>query len=260
MSRFDGSETVSPFQWGGFNSTLLRYPVAPHSGSASLRVIATGTSQIVSALSDCFAVTGGTTYNLLAWYLASPPVTISFVGYGASYYDDPGCAGSNVAPVGASTGAPIIDGAWHSISAQQTAPGTAQSARLQLNFVCVLATCLTSAGSELFDAVQYDDLVFDSEPLAVSVRSLTASRSHQGVLVRWRTGTEVDLLGFHVYRSQGHSWRRITHSLLSARGSVSGASYRFLDKKTKRGASYRYRIKAVDRDGTASWFGPVRVT
>jgi hypothetical protein len=238
----------------------LRYPVAPHSGSASLRVIATGTSTTVTALSDCFAVTAGTTYNLLAWYLASPPVTISFVGYGASYYSGAGCASFLSAPMGAQTGSPMIDGAWHSISAQQTAPPTAQSARLQLNFACVLATCETSAGSGLLDAVQYDDLVFDSEPLAATVRSLTARRSHQGVLVRWRTGTEVDLLGFHVYRSQGHSWRRITHSLLSARGSISGASYRFLDKKTKRGASYRYRVKAVNRDGTASWFGPVRVT
>ena len=97
-------------------------------------------------------------------------------------------------------------------------------------------------------------------PTAVTLGSASASRTGKGVLVRWRTGTEVDLLGFHVYRSRGHSWQRITRSLIAAKGSVSGASYRFLDRTARRGVSYRYRIKAVNRDGPTSWFGPVRVT
>jgi lamin tail-like protein len=97
--------------------------------------------------------------------------------------------------------------------------------------------------------------------LAVTVRSLDARPVTKGVLLRWRTGTEADLLGFHVYRSRRQSWRRITRSLIAAKGSVSGASYRFLDRTAmRRGVSYRYRIKALNRDGTASWFGPVRVT
>jgi hypothetical protein len=97
-------------------------------------------------------------------------------------------------------------------------------------------------------------------PSAVTFASARAARTSKGVLVRWRSGTEVDLLGFQVYRSRGHSWRRISHSLIAAKGSVSGASYRFLDRTARRGVSYRYRIKAVNRDGTTSWFGPVRVT
>jgi hypothetical protein len=95
---------------------------------------------------------------------------------------------------------------------------------------------------------------------AVGVQSLSAIRTSRGVSVHWHTGTEADLLGFQVYRSRGHSWRRITNSLMAAKGSVSGASYRFLDRTAKRGVFYRYRIKAVNSDATASWFGPVRVT
>jgi hypothetical protein len=79
-------------------------------------------------------------------------------------------------------------------------------------------------------------------------------------MLRWRTGTEVDLLGFQVYRSRGKSWHRLTHSLMPAKASVAGASYRFLDKTARRGIVYSYRIKALNRDGTASWFGPVRAT
>ena len=95
---------------------------------------------------------------------------------------------------------------------------------------------------------------------AVTFASASATRTGTGVLVRWRTGTEADLLGFQVYRSRGHSWQRVTRSLIAAKGSVSAVSYRFLDKSAKRGVPYRYRIKAVNRDGTASWFGPLRVT
>jgi plastocyanin len=95
---------------------------------------------------------------------------------------------------------------------------------------------------------------------AVTFASATARRTARDVLVRWRTGTEADLLGFNLYRSQGQSWKRITRSLIAAKGSVSGASYRYLDRTAKHGISYRYRIKAVHGDGTATWFGPVRVT
>src|SRR5262249_43659562 len=96
-------------------------------------------------------------------------------------------------------------------------------------------------------------------PTAVTFASAGATRTAGGVLVRWRTGTEADLLGFQVYRSRGHAWQRITRSLIAGKGSVSGASYRFLDRRARRGVSDRYRIRAVNRDGTASWFGPVRV-
>jgi hypothetical protein len=97
-------------------------------------------------------------------------------------------------------------------------------------------------------------------PSVVTLASASAATTTQGVVVRWRTGTEADLLGFHVYRSRGHAWRRISHSLIGAKGSVSGASYRFLDRTARRGISYRYRIKALRQDGTARWFGPVPVT
>jgi hypothetical protein len=94
---------------------------------------------------------------------------------------------------------------------------------------------------------------------AVTMRTLSAIRSRGGVLVRWRTGTEAELLGFQVYRSRRQGWQRLTRRLIAAKGSMSGASYRFLDRTAMGGVAYRYRIKAVDRDGGADWFGPVHV-
>jgi hypothetical protein len=95
---------------------------------------------------------------------------------------------------------------------------------------------------------------------AATFRSFTAARSRKGVVLRWRTGTEVDLLGFRVYRSRGRSWARLDHSLVAAKGSVSARTYRFVDRTAKRGVAYRYRIEAVDREGTTAWFGPVSAT
>ena len=116
-----------------------------------MRVIGTGSSTIVQALSDCFVVTAGTTYDLKACYLASPPVTISQIGYAATYFSAANCAGSVVSPAGASTGSVIINSGWDSIAGQTTATGgvpfAAQSARLQLNFVCPLATCKDPRGT-----------------------------------------------------------------------------------------------------------------
>jgi hypothetical protein len=106
---------------------------------------------------------------------------------------------------------------------------TFQSVKVILSFSCPPATCAANL------AVYFDDVVAQTQPLAVTVASLSARSAAQGVLLRWRTGTEVDLLGFQVYRSRGHSWQRITHSLIAAKGSVSGASYRFLDRTARRG-------------------------
>jgi hypothetical protein len=95
---------------------------------------------------------------------------------------------------------------------------------------------------------------------AAAVWDVRLGTGAKGVLVRWRTGTEIDLLGFQVYRAHGHSWKRITRSLIAAKGSVSGPRTASSTRRRGRGVSYGYPIKAVNRDGTMAWFGPVRVT
>lgn len=243
-----------PCQWFAFaGATILWYPVGPHSGSHDMRMISDGTQAVMTADSDCVPVTGGATYNLSFYYRVAAGQLVTFVGFGPIFYSDASCTNFLASPAGAQTGSASADGFWHRLTGQVTAGATAQSARMQISFTCN-AQCPSSA------AADFDDVVMDTGPLAVTMKSASASRSSKGVLVRWHTGTEVDLLGFHVYRLRGHSWRPITHSLIAATGSVSGTSYRFLDRTTKRGGAYRYRIKALNRDGTTTWFGPVRVT
>ena len=91
---------------------------------------------------------------------------------------------------------------------------------------------------------------------AVRVRTLTAAATRRGAIVRWRTASEIDTLGFHVYRQVNGKRLRLTRALIAAKGR---GAYSFLDRKAPKGKSVRYWVQVVDLDGTRSWYGPARV-
>jgi hypothetical protein len=100
-------------------------------------------------------------------------------------------------------------------------------------------------------------------PTAITLASLTV-RLHQGsALVEWETATEVDNLGFHLYRSDAPAgkWQRLNQSLIPARapGSPVGAGYEFLDQSVVPGMSY-YWLEDVDVYGVTTLHGPVSIT
>jgi len=258
-SGFENDCSGIPCQWNPSSSGAITRDTSVHrTGAASLRLAGTLNGSTADTLSDCVTVTPGTTYYMSVWYsttvvsATNPVISITF---SASYWSGANCTGSNANPSAAKTNSPSNDGSWHLITGSTTAPTNppfdAHSAQLDISFTCLQACSDTKV-------VHYDDAIMDTTPLAVSVYGFRAARSREAVLLRWRTGTEADLLGFHVYRSRAHSWQRISHSLITAKGSVSGAAYRFLDRTTRHSVDFRYRIKALNGDGTTAWFGPVR--
>ena len=251
-SGFETPCSGVPCNWSGTSGSNITWDnTIHHNGNASLRLASIGTPGIVAVSSCVTPAAGSTAYNLEFWYRTQAAVT--FIAMGFNTYQSTDCTGSPFGPASsASTSSPITSGAWTRVQGQSTTDAGVQSVKIQLSFSCLPSLC----ASGLF--VNFDDVLAQTEPLAVTVASFAARPVARGVLLRWHTGTEADLLGFHVYRSRGHSWQRITRSLVAAKGSVAGASYRFLDRTAKRHVSYR--IKAVNRDGTTSWFGPVRVT
>lgn len=94
-------------------------------------------------------------------------------------------------------------------------------------------------------------------PTAVQMRSFTATPAARGILLRWRTGSEVELVGFNVFRQKGVQARKVklNRSLVRAKGGVAGAKYSWLDRSAKRGG--RYWLQAVNADGSRSWYGGV---
>ena len=95
-----------------------------------------------------------------------------------------------------------------------------------------------------------------SPPTAVTLRSADPVRTPRGVLVRWRTASESDTLGFNVYRQRKGDWVRLNHGLIAAAfgGTPRGCRYSWLDRRAPSGR-VKYRLQAVGLDGTRSWIG-----
>jgi len=92
---------------------------------------------------------------------------------------------------------------------------------------------------------------------AVRMAGLSAARVRGGLAVTWRTASEVDTLGFHVYRQVGVKRVRVNTRLISAKGR---GSYSFLDRKAPKAKAVRYWVQVVNLDGSRTWYGPARVT
>ncbi len=91
--------------------------------------------------------------------------------------------------------------------------------------------------------------------LAATFRSLSAARSTNGVRVRWGTASEIDMLGFNVYREVNGKRVRVNSRLIAAKGR---GSYSFLDRRAPKGRTVRYWVQVVNLDGSRSWYGPAR--
>ena len=105
--------------------------------------------------------------------------------------------------------------------------------------------------------------IMDASATAVELTSLDAVQQRDGVLLRWRTGWEVDNLGFRVHREQHGQLLQVTSSivagsgLLTGRTSMMGRSYGIWDALPAAAGEIQYWLEAVDLDGTSSWHGPV---
>jgi hypothetical protein len=99
-------------------------------------------------------------------------------------------------------------------------------------------------------------------PVATAVRlmSFEATPGDGSVTLFWQTGSELDNLGFHVYRgpSVDGPWTRLTSSLIPGLGSSPlGQAYTWLDTGLANGTRYYYRLEDVDTASVSTFHGPV---
>jgi hypothetical protein len=107
-------------------------------------------------------------------------------------------------------------------------------------------------------------------PTAVKLTSFTATEHSGGVLLRWKTGYEVNNLGFHIYREQDGQLYRLTpepvagSAFLAGQGTALGAGHHYfwwdsssLDTRPSTLATSRYWLKDIDLNGTHTMHGPV---
>jgi hypothetical protein len=92
------------------------------------------------------------------------------------------------------------------------------------------------------------------------VVALTAEGFDEAVLVEWTTATEINNLGFNVYRAQSADgpWVRINPVLVLGLGSTfAGGEYYFADKLVDNGTRYFYMLEDVETTGRRKLHGPV---
>jgi hypothetical protein len=97
-------------------------------------------------------------------------------------------------------------------------------------------------------------------PTAVKLLSFVATPLDRSVALEWRTGSELENVGFHVWRGptgQG-PWTRVTPAIIPGAGtSVLGHAYSWLDGGLANGTPYFYRLEDVDTSSVSTFHGPV---
>ncbi|MFH1543960.1 MAG: peptidoglycan DD-metalloendopeptidase family protein [Patescibacteria group bacterium] len=127
---------------------------------------------------------------------------------------------------------------------------------------------------ELVDLQEYT-LVVESRPTAVTIVSFKAravgkKRVVQGpfyydVVLKWETATEIDNLGFNLYRSTivDGEYKKINNSLIPSNvppGSPVGSSYRYKDVYNYvSDKKYFYKLESIDVYGNGEFTGPIEI-
>ena len=103
---------------------------------------------------------------------------------------------------------------------------------------------------------------FICEPTWVTLIAFEAVPIANQIVLTWRTGTEIDNAGFHIYRSlyPDKDFVRVNHHLIPAEpGAVVGMDYRFTDETAGEGAEYHYKLQSVDLQGQKVFTKPTVV-
>jgi len=107
-------------------------------------------------------------------------------------------------------------------------------------------------------------LVLDcTVPSAVTLSSFVARARLNRVVVRWQTASEIDNIGFYLYRTDSIDGPRVelSRGLIPSQspGSAVGADYKFVDRNVELGRTYFYWLADVDTHGVTTLHGPVKV-
>ena len=118
---------------------------------------------------------------------------------------------------------------------------------------------ITVAAGETYSLADFG--YYAPGPSDISLVSFAASPLANAIQLTWETASEMDNLGFNLYRAEAVDGAR---SQLNGRlipvqmpGSSMGATYQFLDEAAQPGVTYYYWLEDVDVYSVATQHGPV---
>ena len=136
---------------------------------------------------------------------------------------------------------------------------TPQSSTIVSNSALVTADQTDAAGGNNISTV----VTLVTAPTRIHLQSLTAEAGTQGVVLRWKTGGELNNLGFNVYREQNGDRQRLNPTLVAGSALTmsgylekhAGKSYAWIDAAGT--SSTLYWLEALDLNGERTMHGPV---
>jgi YVTN family beta-propeller protein len=105
------------------------------------------------------------------------------------------------------------------------------------------------------------NVFYVSYPVEIHLESFVGRIEEGTAVLRWKTGLEQSLEGFHVLRSEREDggYDRITSALIPASGKSGGADYAFRDPGVRPGRTYFYLLEEVAERGAGQRHGPYAV-
>ncbi|MBU1626429.1 hypothetical protein KKB18_03595, partial [bacterium] len=97
---------------------------------------------------------------------------------------------------------------------------------------------------------------------SITLESFDTEPSFDGVIVNWKTGTEIDNLGYYIVRSESpdKGYILVNKDVIPAKGNVySGSTYEYMDRSAAFGHVYYYWLVDVDIYGAMKVHGPSKV-
>lgn len=86
--------------------------------------------------------------------------------------------------------------------------------------------------------------------------------THPAVIVEWSTASELDTVGFNIYRSENPQgdFQLINDKLIpSSTDAIAGGNYSYRDTTVKAGRTYYYMLEDMTAAGASERNGPIRV-
>jgi hypothetical protein len=149
-------------------------------------------------------------------------------------------------------------------------PDTEQWERITMNFnagtdIRLMLEDFSGSVGVTGDAFFDNILLTDGEgPNLVTLNNFTATHFQNDIRIHWKTASEVDNAGFHIWRASGEGWKdgdysqviRITDQLIPSKGNkVGGYPYSYIDYNVESGITYYYGLEDIDFNGqsTVHW-------